>query len=53
MFDGWTIQLLIDCDIVVEARCPCQNVQDINLAALGWDRTPPQCTAISLPGCDV
>ena len=34
MSDGWTVQLLIDCDIVVEARCPCQNVQHINLAAL-------------------
>jgi hypothetical protein len=40
MSDGWTVQLLIDCEIVVEARCPCQNAQHINLAALK-DRLGP------------
>ena len=34
---GWTLQLLIDCDIAVLARCgryPCDNSQELNLDRL-------------------
>lgn len=31
---GWTVQLLIDCDIAVTVRCTCQNVLQLNLATL-------------------
>jgi hypothetical protein len=34
---GWTVQLLIDCDIVVSARCNnvvCDNYQELNLNRL-------------------
>jgi hypothetical protein len=37
MTQGWTLQLLIDCDIVVTARCKqlsCDNSQELNLQAL-------------------
>jgi hypothetical protein len=31
---GWTVQLLIDCEIAVTVRCVCQNAQQLNLATL-------------------
>lgn len=41
---GWTVQLLIDCDIVVEARCSCENSQPINLVAVR-DQLGPDASA--------
>ena len=45
---GWTVQLLIDCDIVVSARCGrvvCDNHQELNLNRLS-DRLGPDASAL-------
>lgn len=45
---GWTVQLLIDCDIVVVARCPhpaCENQQALNLESLK-DKLGPDAQAM-------
>jgi hypothetical protein len=42
---GWTVQLLIDCDIAVTVRCACQNVQQLNLASLK-DKLGPDASAM-------
>jgi len=42
---GWTVQLLIDCDIAVTVRCACQNLQQLNLEALR-DKVGPDAPAM-------
>lgn len=45
---GWTVQLLIDCDIVVSAECDrvaCDNHQELNLNRLS-DKFGPQASAL-------
>jgi hypothetical protein len=43
---GWTVQLLIDCDIVVEAHCSCRSSYPINLAAIR-DQLGPDAGAMN------
>jgi len=48
MMSGWTVQLLIDCDIVVSAHCDrvtCDNRQELNLNRLS-DKFGPQASAL-------
>ena len=51
---GWTVQLLIDCDIAVTVRCACQNTQQLNLATLK-DKLGPDAQVMhsSRPDCAV
>ena len=45
---GWTVQLLIDCEIAVTARCrhpACENQQNLNLEALK-DKLGPDAYAM-------
>ena len=45
---GWTVQLLIDCDIVVSARCGravCDNHQELNLNRLS-DKLGSEASAL-------
>jgi hypothetical protein len=48
VMSGWTVQLLIDCDIVVSARCSrvvCDNHEELNLNRLS-DKFGPEASAL-------